>query len=125
MSTPGQQCVSPQSRISLFPKQYRHRSTAETIQDLISRSKSSSLYQPISDALNIVARTNLSSAPIPGISEDLIYVTVDRNLVSGYRFEWPEELLLKWATIDEVCAISKVHPPRLCCSWNIQVKGKP
>jgi len=114
--------------LSLYPERYRYRSTAEIIQDLISRSKSSSLlaskpslYQPISDALDITARTNLSAAPIPGISGDLIYVTVNRNLVSW--FQWPAELLREWGTIDEVCAISEVHPPRPCCEQSRKVLG--
>jgi len=95
----------------------RDRSTTAIITDLklkltrLAQSNSSlSQYQPISDALDSIARTNASAAPIEGISNDLILVTVNRGLLK----EWPVELLREWGTIDEVCAISEVHPPRPC-----------
>jgi len=108
-------------RVCVSLHRQRVRSTAEIIEDL--KLKLTEIYprqyQPISDALDSIARTNRSAAPIKGISNDLILVSVKRELLN----EWPVELLREWGTIDEVCAISEVHPPQPCCAQSRAILG--
>ena len=105
--------------VSLHRK--RDRSTTEIIDDL--KLKLTRLYprqyQPISDALDSIARTKQSAAPIKGISNDLILVSVKQELLG----EWPVELLREWGTVDEVCAISEIHPPQPCCTQSRAILG--